>query len=282
LPGEWLADGVFTATQFIGPGICGVLMVLLFVPGVRGALGPIAWIAAIGIGGSTLITILPADFATETPTALISDTLTDVHPISGCIWVGGIATLVILAVSCRRLGFGAGEMWARIWKRFSIVAEICVDVTLATGLFLSWQLVSSVPQLWETTFGRILSVKLLLVLALIVIGGYNEFVLLPRISRLRREGDRQPLFQVVLRHFPRSVGVEVVLGIAVLCVVPFLNGSSRQDVGQSADPSPTGGIFAAVALVLVFGVIAFVTSARLHAAGEQADDAAAPAVEPTA
>jgi copper transport protein len=265
LPGQWISAGTFTTIQFAGPAICGLFLVSLFFPQAQRFLNPFAWLAAVGIAASVLVTIIPKDFATTTSSDWVSTILTDVHPISGCIWVGGLFALAILAATRTRLGTGAGIIWAFVWKRFSLVAEICVGVTLASGLFLSWQLVGSIPEMWQTNFGRMLSLKILLVSGLIAMGAYNEFALLPRVTRLREEGNDVALFKLVLHHFPKTVAIEVVLGVAVLVVVPFLNDSARQQGGTSVDPGDTGGIFAAVGILIVLGIIAFIASARLHA-----------------
>ena len=74
---------------------------------------------------------------------------------------------------------------------------------------------------------------------------------------------------MVLQHFPRVVAAEAALGIAVLVVVPFLNGTGRGETGGVADPPPTGGILTAVALLLVAGVICFIANAKVHEAVER-------------
>jgi copper transport protein len=276
LPGDWVASGVFTSIQFAGPATCAVLLILLFIPRLRGCMDVFAWIAAIGIAAATLVTVLPKNFATPTTSDWASTILTDIHPISGCIWVGGLVALGALAGARRQLSAGSGLIWAKVWKRFSVVAEVCVGAVLASGLFLAWQLVGSISQLWTTPFGQMLSIKILLVFGLLAMGAYNEFVLLPRVTRLRVAGDEHSLFKLVLHHFPRSVAVEVVLGIAVLVVIPFLNDSAREQAGESADPGDTGGIFAAIAVLIVFGIIAFVASARMHLTVEQRGSRAEP------
>lgn len=46
------------------------------------------------------------------------------------------------------------------------------------------------------------------------------------------------LLRLTLRHFPRVV-LEVLLGLAVLVIVPFLSGSARKQAGRRAAPSWT-------------------------------------------
>ena len=161
-------------------------------------------------------------------------------------------------------------IWARVSKRFSIMAQICVAVLLVSGLFQVWEAVSGISQLWTTTYGRFLLLKLVLVGSMLGIGAINEAVMLPRIARVRAGGDRRALFALVLEHFPRLVIVEVVLGLGVLTVMPFLNGSSREELGQEGDPQATGGIAAAMVLLLVAIVVSFVANARVQSGIEAA------------
>ncbi len=74
----------------------------------------------------------------------------------------------------------------------------------------------------------------------------------------------------MLEHLPRLVIVEVVLGLGVLAVMPFLNGSSREEMGQEGDAKATGGIAVAMVLLLVAIVGSFVANARVQSEIEAA------------
>jgi len=267
--GEWISTGNMAHVQFAMFGVFALLQALLFVRPVRTAIRAIAWICGIGLPVAEMILLVPTTFSGQTVSGVVAHFLTSLHPAAGCMWVGGLVAMGSLAGARRHLSAGAGLVWARMWKRFSIVAQVCVGAVLVTGLWMGFESLGSVAQLWETTFGRILMVKLMLVLTLLVIGGLNEFLLLPRIARLRADGDERGLFAVVLHHFPRVVAAEAALGIAVLVVVPFLNGTGREEAGGVADPPPTGGIFTAVALLFVAGVTCFIATAKVHGAIER-------------
>src|SRR5262249_11893328 len=95
------------------------------------------------------------------------------HPIAACTWVGGIVSLVALAGARAQLSQGAGLVWARIWRRFSVVAEVCVGIVVVSGLWLAWKSVGSSAQLWETPYGRFLLLKVALVATLVLLGTFN-------------------------------------------------------------------------------------------------------------
>ncbi|MFF4852891.1 CopD family protein [Streptomyces sp. NPDC001194] len=107
-----------------------------------------------------------------------------------------------------------------------------------------------IGQLWTTTYGLFVLVKILLVLGMVAAGAVNQFWLMPRILKARRDDDASSLLHLTLRHFPKVVWGEVALGIAVLGVVPFLSGSARSEAGSPPAVS-TGSIFAVGALLVV-------------------------------
>ncbi|WP_329460966.1 hypothetical protein [Streptomyces sp. NBC_01431] len=55
--------------------------------------------------------------------------------------------LAALATSRGRLSENAGPLWADLWRRFSLVALICVGAVLTSGLWMSWKHVGTIGQL---------------------------------------------------------------------------------------------------------------------------------------
>lgn len=271
--GEWISVGNMAFVQFSAHAVFAAILVMLLIPRTRERIDSVAWVAGVGITAASLVLIVPRNFSTESPIGFIIHLLALLHPLSGGVWLGGIFALTALVFSRRKLSLDGGVVWMQIWKRFTVVAQVCVGILLVSGLWLAWEAVGSIPQLWETPYGRFLLLKTSLVLALIATGIFNEFVLLPKAMRLRARGDERGLFSLVLHHFPRTVAVEAVLALGVLAVVPFLNGSSREQVGGEADPAPTAGILVAVALLFVFGAFSFVANAKFHRLQERKIDA---------
>jgi hypothetical protein len=74
-------------------------------------------------------------------------------------------------------------------------------------------------------------VKLTLVAMLLVAGGYNVRVLIPRIHAARRLGDDRAALKIAVHHFPVVVLGECIVATAVLTLVPFLHGSARSEAG---------------------------------------------------
>jgi copper transport protein len=260
----WIAPGTLTLLQFVMFLTSALLLIVLFSPRIRKHMDTLAWVSVSVLFVAQWVLGIPGTLEGQTADTWTANVMSHIHPIAGTTWVGGVVALVLLASVRNALTPTAGLVWAQVWKRFSLVGELCVGAVLVSGLWLSWKSVGSASQFWETPYGRVLVVKILLVFAMIGLGAFNEYSLLPRIARLRASGDDRPLFDVVLHHFPRVVLIEAVIGLAVLVVIPFLNGSSREQAGGAAEPPASGAIFTAVFVLLAIVVISFYANLKVH------------------
>lgn len=155
------------------------------------------------------------------------------HLVGGGIWVGGLIGMALLCIPGAVPAAERAAFWASTIRRFSASAMACVAAITLSGLYLYWQHVDGPSQLLTTMYGRVLGVKILLFGTMLLLGAFNQHWLHPRISALREAGDARPLPALLLRHFPAAVGLETLLGIAVLFVAPFLHGSARNQAYQA-------------------------------------------------
>ena len=109
----------------------------------------------------------------------------------------------------------------------------CVASIVLSGLFLYWGHVDGPSQLFTTMYGRVLGVKILIFGTMLLLGVFNQFWLHPRIEALRAGGDERRLRTILLRQFPALLAVELLLGMTVLFVAPFLHGSARNQAFQA-------------------------------------------------
>ncbi|KOU24185.1 hypothetical protein ADK52_14750 [Streptomyces sp. WM6372] len=247
--GAWIAQGTIYLVQNVVLVLAAATLIALFVPRARLHLNTVALTALPLSLAVTLIGAVPATKPKDADKVL-DLVFGQTHIISGVVWVGGLAFLAALAASRGRLGDSAGLLWADVWRRFALVALVSVGAVLTSGLWMSWKHVGSISQLWTTTYGLFLLVKILLVLGMVTAGAVNQFWLMPRIAKARAEDDTSSLLHLTLRHFPKVVWGEVVLGIAVLAVVPFLSGSARSEAGSPPAVSD-GSIFTVGALLVL-------------------------------
>jgi putative copper resistance protein D len=123
----------------------------------------IAGAAAIGLTGRTLVGHLSSDEWGGMAVA--------VHVLAAALWCGGLAALVL---TVDRRG-----QWARVLPRFSRMSLVCVAMLVVSGLGGALIALTSLHELWSTGYGRLLSVKILLTVALLLLAWRNRTVWLP-------------------------------------------------------------------------------------------------------
>ncbi|MFC1432187.1 CopD family protein [Streptacidiphilus sp. N1-3] len=194
------------------------------------------WLLAAGLGAGA-VALGTTKFPDRTPDDWgrtgFETLMWMLHLLGGGVWLGGLIGLVLLALPGAVAPADRGGFWAPTIRRFSAAAMSCVAAITLSGLFLYWEHVDGPSQLLSTMYGRVLGVKILLFGGLLLLGVFNQFWLHPRIEALRAGGDRRPLGTLLLRRFPAVVGTEVLLGLTVLFVAPFLHGSARNQAFQA-------------------------------------------------
>ena len=149
----------------------------------------VTW-AAVTIGlASTWAVSDHAGTGIQVPLAVPSDII---HLTAIAIWMGGLVTLVTIVLRRpdspadarkpgRRRYQAATADAARAVSRFSPIALGCVGAIVATGTYQAWRGVGSWGALLETTYGRLLLVKIVAVCALVALGNLAR----QRVQRLR-------------------------------------------------------------------------------------------------
>jgi copper transport protein len=124
------------------------------------------------------------------------------HGVSLAFWIGA---LLPLAVAMR----GPRETAINILTRFSRAIPFAVAALLASGLLLATIQLERFDALWTTDYGRVLTIKLALVAALLLLALWNRLRLTPRIGN---GGCARRLMR-------RSIVAELVLVVAILGIV---------------------------------------------------------------
>jgi hypothetical protein len=117
-----------------------------------------------------------------------------VHIAAVAVWLGGLFALL---VGIRGL---TGEARGRCVRRFSTMAGAALLAVAATGTVRAVIEIGAWDRLWSTTFGKLVIVKVALLLLLAGLGAVNRFVHVPHASRvvhgLRRVGSAEVLVAV--------------------------------------------------------------------------------------
>jgi copper resistance protein D len=138
-------------------------------------------------------------------------TLTWLHHAATGVWIGGMAYLVIALRRSRDL-----DLSTSIARRFSRAAQFSVLSLVLAGLALSWVYIGSVPAIYGTTYGVMVTAKVILLGLLLLLGSTNFFVV--------RELGRDPNGLLLrLRRFGEAeigIGFTVILAAASLTSMP--------------------------------------------------------------
>lgn len=131
------------------------------------------------------------------------------HASAGAIWVGGVICLAVIAA---RSGSAA---FARSAIRFSPVATAALVAVSVAGGAMSLMVVDGVSDYVDTTWGRILLLKLAAVGVAVGFGAYHHFRLVPKL-------EVDPADAAALTTARRSMTIEAVVLVAVVVVTALL------------------------------------------------------------
>jgi putative copper resistance protein D len=147
-------------------------------------------------------------------TQLAADAL---HLLAASAWIGGLVPLSLLLSFARNRSGPWLAIAAALTQRFSLLGIISVATLVASGATNAWFLVGSAKALTATEYGRVLMLKLVLLLAMVAIAAINRNVLTPRLAAAS-SGGRRVALQILIRH----CGYEIILGLGVISVAAWL------------------------------------------------------------
>jgi len=129
-----------------------------------------------------------------------------VHYLCVSAWMGGLVTLVLL-----------GRKWQsespQVIAWFSFTATVSMPIMVATGVAQAWRMMDGLQNIFSTTYGIILSVKVLLVLLAIAAGTRAR-----QLFKAKRV-EQQDLKKI---KFSKTIITESVIGVVVLAVTAIL------------------------------------------------------------
>jgi putative copper export protein/mono/diheme cytochrome c family protein len=132
------------------------------------------------------------------------------HLLAAGLWLGALLPLFLclLALPPARS--------APVCERFSPVGLACVLVLAATGLAQGLELIGSLPALFGTRYGQIAVLKITLFLVALGLAAMNRLWLTDRLA------DGRPAAR---RHLLISVGIETLIGLAIVAAAAFMASS---------------------------------------------------------
>ncbi len=126
------------------------------------------------------------------------------HAIGVAFWIGALIPLLTTLHGC------APAVTATLLRFSRAIPFVLVAVVLCGAALAIIQLDARIAALWTTNYGRVLSLKLLLLAPLFGLAAYNRYKLTPSIA----QGDAQ-----AQRSMRRTISVELFLACMILAVV---------------------------------------------------------------
>ncbi len=173
------------------------------------SVSPGTWVplvaAAWGLGALGHGALRPAG---GIPGALVSTA----HVTATCAWLGGTVLLTALVVPAMRAG---SSPWVGpALRAFAAVAAPAVGLSVVTGFLLASATVPSVDALTQSTYGRLLVVKLLLVIVAAAAGGLTYWRLRQRRTEKPRPASRSTRRRLVAESWLIGGAVLVAAALA--------------------------------------------------------------------
>ncbi len=140
-----------------------------------------------------------------------------IHVITATTWAGGVAMLTY--VIGRRHRRRVDTRALQLAMRFSVIATLTLICASVAGVAMSVIVLDSLSDIWTTSWGQLLSVKVALVGIASVAGAYNHLVVVPALDRAPDDAETRDRFRGVL-------AIEAVVLIAVTVVTALLVAAS--------------------------------------------------------
>jgi copper transport protein len=159
------------------------------------------------------------------------------HNLLSSIWIGGVIffAFVALPTISRTNDSLRNKITISLIPRFSGLFIIAIGILIITGPTLLWFLDDNVGSLTESTYGKLIMIKIGLAIAMIAFGGMYQ------VKFLKNPNNYESLN--ISKRISKPLKLEAGLGIALLAVVALLvNSSLPEGEIQSADAlQPTFG-----------------------------------------
>jgi copper transport protein len=169
----------------------------------------------LGLALSAIALISAQGHASQAPISglQVADDL--VHLASVSIWITGLGLTAVALLRLPVVGDGGAVLAASVLARFSRLALIAVTLAVATGVVRSFGELSDPSQLWDTSYGRSIIYKILLLVPVATLALRNRKVVTSLASVAVPNGP-------TLRMVRRTAALEMTVALAVVVVASIL------------------------------------------------------------
>ncbi|WP_338553041.1 CopD family protein [Paenibacillus sp. KS-LC4] len=216
---------------WLRPALAALILLLAYAPQRDERwVAPLKWLMAL------LLTVLYPLTGHANASSLLSVAVLShiVHIWTAAIWFGGI--LAIIGATWKT-GFPSVEKQRDalmlMIKRFSQVALPIIILLAATGILLSLQRLNAWTELADSSYGRLVVLKTLLLAAVIGIGAYHRFSLMPRLAAGMEKGAAG---SSSAPKFVQAVRIEALLALAAFIAAGILSSTAPPEQPAFAEP----------------------------------------------
>jgi putative copper resistance protein D len=158
--------------------------------------------------------------------------ITDIwHLLASGAWFGALVALALMAKINDLQTEERIRLLARAVRRFEWVGAVIVVVITVTGVVNYLFIVGpTLDDVWLSTYGILLSIKIALFVGMLVLAALNRFHLGPILERSLREGQ----YRVAANTLRRSVVVELAAAVLIVGLVAWL-GTLSPEMEMSAE-----------------------------------------------
>jgi copper transport protein len=155
-----------------------------------------------------------------------------VHLCGIALWLGGLGYFATLfwCSTFREQSPAAELAWAM--PAFSLLAVGAIGLLTVSGFYLTQLHLGSFGQLLSTSYGRVLLAKLSVVVLMLALGGYHQFIIHPKI--LTRLSQAAGGAEAVSQRFRRTLRVEALLGLLALLLAAVLGTTSPPSIASTS------------------------------------------------
>lgn len=204
------------------------------------------WVLSLGACALLSLSLLSHSAVPETAGSDVANALTTglsilldlLHLLGTAAWIGGLPAMGLALLALRRDDSGTRNQAATLTAtRFTAMATAAIVVLATTGTFAALRHMNSFSELWTTTYGLALAIKLALFGVLLLLGGYNRW----RLGPLLKRAVHTP---ATIQSMRRIVTAEAAISLALLLAVGVLTA-----VAPASDAASSGDTFAETARV---------------------------------
>jgi copper transport protein len=194
--------------------------------------------AGIMLGAALLLSFSMSSHAAAQNSPVLPILVDWIHMLATMIWVGGLmllAFMVPVLMGTLQTKERANS-FAILIGRFSNLALISVGILTLTGIYSASLHLKSFGELFSTTYGQTLLVKVLIFGVLIAFGAFQRLRLVPLFSSWVQQLASSSVMSTWQKRFRYLLSGEVFFALALIVVVGFLTNTAP---GISTNPTPS-------------------------------------------